>query len=469
MAINRTTYDIVLNAVYRDVYWERIDVVMVKSLICLSKPSIAARVRRLHIRPWFVRFMYDKEMLQKHDQYSIPSRLAGISPWVRRYLGRGGSAFSLEVEAFRAQLNSGKAKHVVKAMQAAAANMSGLNECVVETRCLPPIAAPFFLTLSTVIVSNLRKLDVQCSALELATLTTAGLRGLEEFRIALEFQACHESADALARDQQYLVTGLAALLNGLASSLSTLRLACYARLDLSPFFNALGVFPSLHQLSLHISLAPDLLSNPAALVHFLCQQSQQLRSVELLPQFYELGPHIWGDFFSRVAMVERALSELDELKVFYPVDLDVVDDWISRSKETLKRLYLYRRFLSLPQVKHLGLVFPRLHINLTALHLEVHVLCPAIFDILSRHTLSLQSLNLVYQAVGGTYLSSNGDEHQHSPHAADLDSTEFRMVSLPTHFLLTPTMADANTKALDPRLPVRMCDDGGALWGLGPS
>ncbi|KAL4263476.1 hypothetical protein AB1N83_004804 [Pleurotus pulmonarius] len=437
MAINRTTYDIVLNAVYRDVYWERIDVVMVKSLICLSKPSIAARVRRLHIRPWFVRFMYDKEMaLQKHDRYSIPSRPAGIPRWVRRCLGRGGSklplcftAFSLEVGVLKAQLTSGKAKHVVKAMQAAAANMSGLNECVVETRCLPPIAAPLFLTLSTVIVSNLRKLDVQCSAAELATLTTAGLKGLEEFRIALEFQACHESADALARDQQYLVTGLAALLNGLAPSLSTLHLACYARLDLSPFFNALGVFPSLHQLSLHISLAPDLLSNPAALVHFLCQQSQQLRSVELLPQFYEPGPHIWGDFFSRVAMVDRALSELDELKMFYPVDLDVVDDWISRSKETLKRLHLYRRFLSVPQVKHLGLVFPRLHINLTALHLEVHVLCPAIFDILSRHALTLESLNLVYQAVGGTYLSSNGDEHQHSPHAANNVSTEFLMAS----------------------------------------
>lgn len=386
--------------------------------------------------------MYDKEMvLRGHKQDPIPQKLARITHWVRRCLRREGSklplcftAFSLEVGIYKSQLISGKVKHVVQAMQAAVANMSGLNECVVVTRCVPPIAASFFSTLGTVIAGNLRKLDVQCSAIELAALTAAGLEGLEELRITLKFQA-RESTDALVRDQQYLVTGLAALLNGLAPSLSTLHFACCTRLDLSPFFTALGVLPSLHQLSLHIFLASDLLSNPAALVRFLCQQSQHLCSVELLPRFYEPGPHIWGDFTSQVALDERALSGLDELKVSYPVDLDVVDAWISRSKATLKRLYLHRRIFSLPQVKHLALAFSRLDINLTALHLEVHVLCPAIFDILSRNVLTLRSLNLVYQVVGGIYVSSRGDEREHSPHAVDVDSTEVLMVSLSGSFL----------------------------------
>ncbi|KAF9493551.1 hypothetical protein BDN71DRAFT_1449998 [Pleurotus eryngii] len=104
--------------------------------------------------------------------------------------------------------------------------------------------------------------------------------------------------------------------------------------------------------------------------------------------------------------------------------MDVVDAWISCSKATLNRLYLHRQFFSLPQVQHLALAFPRLYINLTALHLEVHVLCPAIFDILSRNVLTLLSINLVYQVVGGIYISSRGDEHEHSPHAVDVDSRE---------------------------------------------
>ncbi|KDQ25624.1 hypothetical protein PLEOSDRAFT_160257 [Pleurotus ostreatus PC15] len=166
--------------------------------------------------------MSDKEM-RGHQQDPTPPRLARIPHW--------------EVGVSKSQLIAGKVKLVVQAMQAAVAYTSGLTNASWRLDAFRPLQHLYSRRWAR---------------------SSQAIFGNWTFSVPRS----NWQLWPLQFDQQYLVTGLAALLSGLA-------LACYARLDLSPFFSAVGVLPSLHQLSLHIDLTAGLLSNPAALVRSL--------------------------------------------------------------------------------------------------------------------------------------------------------------------------------------------------------
>ncbi|KAJ8516711.1 hypothetical protein ONZ45_g6004 [Pleurotus djamor] len=192
----------------------------------------------------------------------------------------------------------------------------------------------------------------------------------------------------------------------MASTLTSLHLLSPYHLGTDELFDKFGRFPRLTRLVL-CPLWVDGSLNTTPILKFISEQTPHLADLSLIPQSKHA---FWTPFITQLKDQSLPLPQLKALSLSHPPDdFDVVLTLIRHTLDTLECLSLqecrlsYDKFLALATTLG-GAPSSRI----SSLTLDVEILCPAILDTLYRQLPGLQSLEVVYKGIGGTYLNQNG-------------------------------------------------------------
>ncbi|KAJ7083983.1 hypothetical protein B0H15DRAFT_888719 [Mycena belliarum] len=404
ISVNKAFYNIVLDARYREIYWVKLDGFMSKSLVRLRTPSIARRVRRLHIRAWFIEYLVRKESLEPTSYFLSSKR------WVSRQL-------RLPLTPVRITPGlSGKssaAREILESMTAAARLMTGLTEYSFEWRDLSPTPDTLQLlaTARTAFGKSLRKLTLNAQLPNFSKLlSTADFDSLEE----LELYFDHDTDDlsgGLLRDN------ITPFVNHFRRSLRSLLISSSSKADLSPLFYALQPLPHLHNFVVCLAFDVIHLSDPHGFVQTLRTNADSLSSVEVgqssaASSYPDPAPRsTWVGLTTALMLDEAILADLTVLKIPALHDFDATIACLRRSANTLESLTLLDFFLTESQLVELINLFAhrRFDVGLKTLHIGITYLSPTVFDLISSRLPGLLSLSIV---LWGAILASEvGDHH----------------------------------------------------------
>lgn len=407
ISVNRAFYNIVLDARYREIHWNKLDGLMTKSLVRLRRvtvhqlramidanthfrtPSIARRVRRLHVRAWFIEYLIQKESVTPVS-YVVSSKR-----WVSRHL-RLPSRIAPSTGG-----KSSSARDILDSMTQAVRLMTHITEYSFEWRDLSPTSDTlrFLSTARTAFGVSLRKLTLHAQLDNFTTLlSTVDFDNLEELELSFDHDRSVSSHSA-----DLLRGAIAPFVNHFRRSIGSLLISSSSKADLSPLLYALQEFPHLHKFVARVAFDAAHLSDPGGLVEILRMNSDTLTSVELGWSFAAASddalqpPSTWGAFSAASTTDPAAFANLLSLKIPVLHTFYATTACVRRSADTLTSLCLVDHFLRDEELVELVQVFAHrpLDAGLQTLYIGLGNLTIDTFDLLASHLPGLRNLSLV--------------------------------------------------------------------------
>ncbi|KAJ7119688.1 hypothetical protein C8R44DRAFT_706574 [Mycena epipterygia] len=396
ISVNKAFYNIVLDAKYQEIHWAKVDDRMIKSLVRLRNPSIAGRVRRLHVRAWFIEYLIQKESLVP------PSYVATSKRWLSRHLRLPSTPLRIESSTSG---RSSAARDILESMTAAVRLMTQVTEYSFEWRDLSPTADTLrFLTAARLAFGvSLRKLTLHAQLGNFTNLlSTVDFDNLEE----LELNFDHDPGDVRA-DVALLRDSIAPFVNHFRRSLGTLLISSASKMDLSPLFYALAPFPRLRKFAAHVAFDSAHLSDPGGLVRILRTNSDTISSVQLGRSFAASSDEAldlrstWSGLSTAMESDPAVLSNLAALKIPALRNFDATIACLRRSANTLTSLCLVDYFLTERELVELVQIFSHrpFDAGLKSLHIGVAYMTPDLLDFLASRLPGLLNLNLVLSGL----------------------------------------------------------------------
>ncbi|KAF8196882.1 hypothetical protein K438DRAFT_1760334 [Mycena galopus ATCC 62051] len=407
-SVNRQCFDIAMNARYHQVSFAFLNRAMLRDLERLRDPTVARRVRTLHLHPYFV-----KEILERSQESG--QMIPGCAPHSQPHSFRG--KLKLAKGLFRDQKRLARGARIsalhefgspTELIQMLVDVISGLPHVnlhiawsglhSIRDLPVPFLAAAFRPSVLqlTLEISLEKTVDLLCH--------TAALENLEELDLFLRLDHVlpNEAYD------QILVDHLAPAINRLHSSLQKLSLRLCQPLDISPLFDSLRFLPALDCLSLSIPMARPHLGHPSGLGKFLDKHSQSLRHLVLratelsgdglMPAEDPLSEWI-NDALSFVTGTMK-LRTLEASLTLFPVEAAAMV--LGRFARTLHSLTLTGRHLPYDRVDELlGAVRRAGAGRLHTLRLGAVTLSPELVDLLAEKLPKLGKLELLVRDVVG--------------------------------------------------------------------
>ncbi|KAJ7485091.1 hypothetical protein B0H11DRAFT_1150120 [Mycena galericulata] len=399
ISVNQALYNIVMDTKYREINWTMLDGSMIKSLDRLKTPSVAGRVRRLHIRAWFLEYLTQKESLTANPlQLPAYSYVLSTQRWLSRHLFRPAPTSSA---------NGGKlttAYDVLEAMTVSVRLMTQVTDYGFEWRdlSLTPDTRRFLTTARAAFGVSLRKLTLHAQLGNFTNLlSTADFDNLEE--LELHFDHDHSVNEGMAK---LLRESIAPFVNHFRRSLWSLLIASASKMDLSPLLSALQEFPHLRTFVARLAFDEEHLADPRALVKVLRKNSNTLLNVEIGRSFAASSnaqsnpPSTWPSLSTALASDRTLLVDLRTLKLPILQTFDNTMMCLRRSADTLTRLCLVDYFLREPELADLLQVFAHRPFDsgLSDLHVGLSYFRPDVLNLLASRLPGLLNLNLVLPA-----------------------------------------------------------------------
>ncbi|KAF8198341.1 hypothetical protein K438DRAFT_1824230 [Mycena galopus ATCC 62051] len=389
ISVNRAFYNIVLDARYREIHWDKLDGLMTKTLVRLRTPSIARRVRRLTIRAWFIEYLIQKEVFTPHS-YVVSSKR-----WVSQYLRRSPRI------APSTGGKSSPARDILESMTQAVRLMTHVTEYSFEWRDLSLTAETggFLSAARTAFGVSLRKLTLHAQLDNFtALLSTVDFENLEELELFLD----HDH-NVSARSADLLRETIAPFVNHFRRSLGSLLISSASKADVSPLLDALNEVPHLRKLVARFAFDAAHLSDPRGLVKILQTNSDTLTNLEVGWSFAAASdeavqpPSTWGTFSAALVTDPGVLANLKALKIPALVTFDDTLACLRRSANTLTSLYLADHFLREQElVELIGLFAHRsFDTGLQSLHLGLANFGIETLNLFSNRIPGLRSLSIV--------------------------------------------------------------------------
>ncbi|KAJ7074738.1 hypothetical protein C8F01DRAFT_1076116 [Mycena amicta] len=392
ISVNKAFYNIVLDARYMVVRWDKLDKGMIKSLARLRTPSIARRVRRLHILAWFIEYLTRKESLHP------PSTVVTFKRWLARRVRLPSSPLPISQSSHG---KSSAAEDILASMTDAVRLMTSVTEYSFEWRDLPatPETKRFLLAARAAFGVSLHKLTLHAQLDNFGSLlSTVDFDNLEELELFFDHDIAVTNSPVFLRDS------VAPFINYFRRSLSTLTISSASKADLSPLFHALDALPQLHQFSVRLAFDTVHLSDPSGVIKILCVNSESLYSVEVSRSLTTATvmpddpPSTWPRFSHALFTHSTALSNLRTLKLpALTMGFDSTLACLRRSADTLTSLSLVEYFLGTMELRELLDSFAHRPIDsrLRALHIGLNSLSLEVLDLLSQRAPDLKKLYLV--------------------------------------------------------------------------
>ncbi|KAF7329144.1 hypothetical protein MKEN_00175000 [Mycena kentingensis (nom. inval.)] len=412
ISLNRAFYNIILDDRYRVLRWDKLDHEMVKSLARLRTPSIARRVRRLHVFAWFIHYLARKAEAPRPPP--LP-RMFSAQQFIVKHIRL---AFALG----SSPLHGGPPvpKDVLASMTDAVRLMTNVTEYTFEWRDLPatPPTQNFLLAARAAFGVSLRKLTLNAQLDKFSSLlSTVDFDNLED--LALFFDHDNAPPGPNERTASLLCDSLVPFISHFRRSLNALAISSASKADLSPLFHALAseTIPHLHRLSISLAFDAATLSDPTGIIRILQVNAESLDRVEISRAAVNMHP-ARGDppkasstwvLFSAALHQPAVLSGLETLKLSVlasPSDTIYTEEAVAfpaslacirRSADTLTNLALANHFLTEKEFRSLLDVFAHrpLDRGLRALHIGLQFLSIEVFDLLSQRASGLRLLYLV--------------------------------------------------------------------------
>ncbi|KAK7028387.1 hypothetical protein R3P38DRAFT_3189882 [Favolaschia claudopus] len=387
ISLNVALYNIVLNTRYRELCWDKVDKKMLKMLVRVRTPSIAHRVRRLHVRAWFIEYLVRKESLTPSSFAFNPKRL------LVHYLGLPTNDIGSTTLA-----SSANASDILKSMAVAVRLMTQVTEYSFEWRDLSPTPDTMrFLSAARLAFGvSLRKLTLHAQLHNFsALLSTVDFQNLEELELFLDHDDSATDAANLLRDT------IAPFVNHFRHTIFSLLLSSASKADMSPLLDALQHVPHLHKFVGRFAFDASHLSDPRTLFKFL-RLNCTLTIVELGWSFAATSDEVsklssWGAFCNAVLADGGAFVNLSGLNTPFLRRFDDTMTCLRRSADTLTSLCLIDHFFREEELLEFANLFAhrpfdaglqKLSLGLTHLTIET-------VDTLANRFPGLQSLDLV--------------------------------------------------------------------------
>jgi len=406
VGVNILFYNLALDIRYGTIRVETVNKTTEKLLHRLRDPVIAARVRRLSLRP--VIDVYKTE----------PAREPSPTFWQRITSGYATTRKQQPTSSLSIE-------NIVENLILVFPGLTSLTWFEVESWDLSPEydLQSFFRSAWTAFGPQLESISIAGRPETFRQFVASDPRPVSCTALSLQFT--HQLDTMAAVVDGILVNSVAPFINSLAPQLRALKIWSWSTLDLSALFLNLGHFPQLHDFHLRAPFNKAF-SDPAGLTTLLEINSATLDTVELRlnPAGSAMDPNseqLLGQWFLSHQANPSVLTNLKLLRM-YPTNLssgfDALVMYIERSANTLTTLAVKDRYLDLDEVE--ALITPVSHRaadeGLQALRLNVRVWNAELFDLLALKLPGLKSLSLY---VGGSH-----------PHRA---ATELFFTGMQTH------------------------------------
>ncbi|KAG6888265.1 hypothetical protein C0992_009121 [Termitomyces sp. T32_za158] len=404
ISVNRALFNLVLDKRYGVVEWGTLDKKLYQLLERLQDPSIAGRVRRLHIRPWFIQYLLEREALFQRSSvmerqtwsytfgqimnYFYPNELNATSDGRPPPRPRGFTTYPPTNQLM---------SFMIKALK----GMTNVTECEFQWRDMPVNAETlsFLSSARAAFHPNLSKLVLRSRVSRFGQiLTFADFRQLTELELHFEYDPSTER-DIGMINVDVLIQSVAPFINQLQDTLHTLTVASVARCDHSAFLRALGPLPYLRTLTLQMQFNDaQYLYSPSSLSNILLRHKTSLTTLVIRPS-YEEGPAKALTAWQAIGDACTAdLSGLDSLKslTFPALDLSTMMSLIHHAPAPLNTLCLFGRYLMLDEIASVIGALGSLA-NLRTLSLDVQTLSSDMFSLLANALPALRSLTIVLE------------------------------------------------------------------------
>ncbi|KAJ7641633.1 hypothetical protein FB45DRAFT_900652 [Roridomyces roridus] len=389
ISVNQACYNIAMDLKYQQVEWKTLDRWMLRSLVRLRTTEAARRVRRLHIRAWFIEYLIQKESLTTASRAAITSS----KRWFSRLLTPQASSSLIPQKITTAH-------EILDAMTAALRLMTQVTEYSFEWRDLPPTSDTLRLltTARTAFGISLRKLTLRAQLCNYkALVSTVDFDGLEELELHFDHDNGVEDGPTLLRET------IAPFINHFRRTISSLRITGVSNTDLASLFHALEVFPHLRKLATFLTFDETHLSDPSGLVRVLRRNSDTLTDLEL-GWSYALSsdsadkpPSTWPAFKTAFTADSTLLAHLCILTMPMLDTFTATLACLQRSADTLTHLTLLGHFLNPTEFAELVQVFAHrpFDAGLNSLTVGIAYLAVDILDLLASRLPGLNDLNLI--------------------------------------------------------------------------
>ncbi|KAF8068678.1 hypothetical protein FPV67DRAFT_1668753 [Lyophyllum atratum] len=420
MYMNRALLNVVLDQRYRKVEWVILDNRLVKYMVRLQDPYIAARVRSLHIRAYFIQFLFRRE--QVFTDMETP-HVYGMMKQISKFFQRS-STQPVIAGSERIAITNGlgvlsSSKQILCAMANAIHLMKNVTEFNFEWNDLPFNQGTEALLMGSrrAFDTSLFKLVIHARTSHLERfLSLADFHVLGELELHLDPDPPSEdphNTDEGAPNEMILVRTVAPFINRLRSSLRALAVSSSAKGDHTPFLSALGPLPKLRALNLHVSFSQIHLSDASPIGHLLHTHKATLISVEVCPNPPPRSAHILSGVsvpphqqprdpyvaMAWAAVSRQSLTDTTWLANLESLTIPTLDHAstlavLRHVPPTLTRLCLVDGYLKTREVEDiLAMLRPRP--RLRYLSIAVITLSPGIFTALANTLPSLYSLTVV--------------------------------------------------------------------------
>ncbi|KAG6849117.1 hypothetical protein H0H93_011178 [Arthromyces matolae] len=404
ISLNSAFLNIALDIRYRTIEWGLLNAQLTKTLARLQDPYIGKRVRKLCLRPWFLQYLFERELL--FQQSAKAQQLEEAEPTWRNTFKQLSNYFYTP-EASRNDpfarppgFTEYPAPHeLINSMTKAVEGMTNVTEYEFQWRDMPvnPGTLSFLSSLRAAFQANLRKLVLHTRISKFNQLLSfSNFHWLEELELHFEYDPTTDT-DAIAENVDVLVHTMAPFINRLQGTLRTLTISSVADADHSPFFRTLGPLPNLRTFALRMSFnTSSPLSDPVALNSFLLRHKSFLTTLIVEPT-YDKGMSealaAWQPTSRACTSDSSWLSNLDSL-TFPAIHMPDINLLLRRAPDQLRSLRLLGRFLDGPEVATVIACLSGRG-SLATLSLNVKMLNSELFTLLANTLPALRSLMLV--------------------------------------------------------------------------
>ncbi|KAG6852849.1 hypothetical protein C0991_008594 [Blastosporella zonata] len=371
-------------------------------------PSIGSRARRLRIRPWFIQYLFEREILfRKSSQIHEDD---WKKTWNYTFTQISNYFYPPNVHPRMpvdlASTTSISSNELVRSMIKAVKCMTNVTEYEFQWRDMPVNPETLSLLSSTraAFHSNLTKLVIRCRiSLFNKIMSFTDFRDLTELELHFDYDPSTDK-DIGYTNEKFLLDSIAPFINHLTPTLHSFTISSAAKGDHSSFLRALGPFPVLRSLNLRISIETEYLSDPAAINDLLLRHKSYLTNVSVRPDCKDGPIKALAAWPAVSALCMANLSWLNNLEsLSFPAPhLPTMLALIHYAPAHLTSLALFGSFLGEAEVATvIGVLGARS--NMQALSLDVKEISPELFALLANTFPLLHSLTLVLETSPDLY------------------------------------------------------------------
>ncbi|KJA15923.1 hypothetical protein HYPSUDRAFT_148522 [Hypholoma sublateritium FD-334 SS-4] len=414
-SVNRPFLSFVLSTKYREVQWVTFDTKFFNTLQRLQDPIIGRYVQKLVIRAWFIDLLFKRDMLLKDAPSAEESGIQTMVRMVNNFLFPKAvppqslppqDKSSFEKVGFDASFKAGvlsaglSSLEIVRMLVIAVNGMANATVLDFEWRDLPLNAytVVFLKSTRTAFQSSLRRLVLKaqiCKFKELLAITD--FENIDELDFSFHYQADRTAKNATKENRH--VRGIEEFQDAVLPfithrrhKLRSLSIRSWDTADLSDFFSALPVLPSLRSFSVHLPFDTNTLSEPSSLLSVLKNGKSSLLHISFRGQHRNLQN--WSRMNDQLLAHSHYLHNLESLEIPF-LALEKTVRLISRSRDTLTRLCLTDKCLKVQDIVAVADVFAHRPFQLRHLRVEVLSIDFALIQTLSRRFPGLTSLVLI--------------------------------------------------------------------------